>query len=112
MKKEEVTEAVKKLVGEATPEEIQSWKAKFPDGIFLIESNGHVAYFKNPDRDIVNCAMSKNDWETPLEMYSELGNLTYIGGSREVLDNDQMFLGAAIVLKPKLNGKVATLVNL
>lgn len=101
-----------KLAGMATGEQLKEWKAKYRYGIYAIEVDGHIAYFKNPDRNELNCAMRKADREKALDVFEELASLTFIGGSDEVLKDDQMFIGISQELKVKLEGKKAQLVNL
>jgi hypothetical protein len=100
------------LTGQASAEQIAAWKTKHKDGIYAITTSGHVAYFKNPGRAELNCAMSKADKERMLDVYEELASLTWIGGSEAILTDDQLFVGACQILKEKLDGKKATLVNL
>jgi len=99
-------------IGQATPEQVQEWKSKYKQGIYAIEVDDHVAYFKNPNRQEMNCAMSKASAEAALDMYDELAKRTLIGGSEEVLDDDQKFFGVVQQIKVKMEGKKATLVNL
>ncbi len=56
--------------------------------------------------------MSKADREKALDIFEELANVTFIGGSEEILRDDQMFIGVSQELKAKLDGKRAKLVNL
>jgi hypothetical protein len=100
------------LIGQVSDTQITEWKAKFKYGIYAIEVDGHVGYFKNPGRHELNCAMSKADKDKALAIFEELANVTFIGGSEEILKEDQMFIGVAQELKEKLDGKKATLVNL
>lgn len=100
------------LTGQATPEQIQEWKNKYKEGIYAIIVEDHIAYFKNPNRHEMNCAMSKASVEAALDMYDDLTRRTMIGGSEEVLNDDQMFFGAVQQVKVKMEGKKATLVNL
>ena len=100
------------LTGQASDEQIAEWKAKHKYGIYALEVGGHVAYFKNPGRAELNFAMSKADSDKVLNVFEELAGVTFIGGSREVLDDDQMFIGISQELKVKLEGKKAKLVNL
>lgn len=100
------------LIGQATAEQIAEWKAKHPLGIYAIVVGGHVAYFKNPNRHEVNCAMAKADKDKALALFEELCSVTFIGGSEETLKNDSMFLGLCQEIKVKLDGQQAALVNL
>jgi hypothetical protein len=100
------------LKGQATTEQVIDWKNKYKYGIYAIEVDGHIGYFKNPGRAELNCAMSKADRDKALDIFEELANVTFIGGSEEILKDDQMFIGVSQELKVKLEGKKATLVNL
>jgi len=98
--------------GQATDTQIKEWKLKYKYGIYAVEVDGHIGYFKNPGRNELNCAMSKADRDKALNIFEELANLTFIGGSKELLEDDQMFIGLSQELKVKLDGKKAKLVNL
>ena len=100
------------LIGHASEAQIKEWKAKHKAGIYAVEVDGHVGYFKNPGRHEVNCSMAKADKDKALDLFEELANLTFIGGSEEILKDDQMFIGVSQEIKVKLDGKKATLVNL
>ncbi len=100
------------LIGQVTDAQITEWKTKYKYGVYAIAVDDHIGYFKNPDRNDINCAMSKADKDKVLDVFEELANITFIGGSGEILKNDAMFIGASQELKVKLDGKKATLVNL
>jgi hypothetical protein len=100
------------LTGQLSQEEINSLKQKYPQGIYSIEVDGHIAYFKNPTRLEMNCAMSKASAEAAFDIYDELTKRTLIGGSEEVLTDDQKFFGVVHQVKVKMEGKKASLVNL
>lgn len=100
------------LMGQQTDEQIACWKQQYKQGIYAIAVDGNIGYFKNPNRQEMNCAMSKASTEAALDMYEELARLTFIGGSEDVINNDQMFFGLVQQIKVKIEGKKATLVNL
>jgi hypothetical protein len=100
------------LIGQASNEQIAEWKRKCKYGIYAVEVDGHIGYFKNPGRNELNCAMSKADKDKALDIFEELASVTFLGGSEEILKDDQMFIGVSQELKVKLEGKQATLVNL
>jgi hypothetical protein len=100
------------LTGQQGDEQIQQWKQQNKQGIYSIETDGHIAYFKNPNRHEMNCTMSKASLDAALDMYEELAKLTFLGGSEDLLNDDQMFFGLVQQIKVKLEGKKATLVNL
>ena len=107
-----MTKVLSELKGQASDTQIAEWKTKHKYGIYAVEVDGHIAYFKNPGRNELNCAMSKADRDKALDIFEELANITFIGGSEDVLKDDQMFIGVSQELKIKLDGKKATLVNL
>ncbi len=100
------------FVGQETEDQIKAWKATHKNGIYAITVEGHIGYFKNPDRIDMNCAMSKADKDAALDVYDDLAESTFIGGSRALLEQDDMFFGVIQMLKAKMDGKKATLVNL
>lgn len=100
------------LIGQQTDEQVQAWKQQYKQGIYAVEADGHIAYFKNPNRHEMNCALSKASSEAALDMYEELARLTFIGGSEELLNDDQKFFGLAQQIRSKMDGKKARLVNL
>lgn len=100
------------LIGQLSETEIQELKKTHTGGIYAVKVDGHISYFKNPNRAEMNCSMSKADSFAPLHMFEELANVTFIGGSREPLDNDEMFYGLTNQLKTKMDGKKAEMVNL
>lgn len=102
----------KKLFGQQDAEQIAKWKEQYKQGIFALSNDTDIAYFKNPDRNIMNCAMSKASVEAALDMYEELAKLSFIGGSENMINDDQMFFGAVQQIKVKMEGQKTTLVNL
>ncbi len=102
----------KVLIGIAEAAQIAAWKQSHPIGIYGLEVDGHIGYFKNPNRSEMNMAMSKADPDAALDMYEELAKVTFIGGSEEILKDDAMFLGVMRQIKTKMEGKKAILVNL
>ncbi len=100
------------LKGQATAEQIKEWKGKYPDGIYAVEFDEHVGYFKNPERAEVNCALTKADKKKPLAVVEDFASLTFIGGSEDVLKNETLFLGVCDAIKEKMYGVKGKLVNL
>ena len=100
------------LIGVATPEQIQEWKEKYKQGIYAVEIDGHVAYFQNPTRIQMNAAMSRASADRALDMYETLAKNTFLGGSGDVLKEDELFFGLTQHLKTKMDGKKGNLVNL
>ena len=100
------------LIGVASEEQIKEWKEKYKEGIYGVVSDGHIAYFRNPNRTDMNIAMSKASSDAALDMYEQFAKITKIGGSEELLTNDTMFLGLLFHFKNKMDGKKGQLVNL
>jgi hypothetical protein len=100
------------LIGQATPEQIEAWKKQYTGGVYAIEVDGHIGYFKNPSRKELNYAMSKADRDAALDMFEQLAEITFIGGSEATIKNDELFFGLVQELKVKMDGKKAKLVNL
>lgn len=100
------------LVGQASGEQIEKWKKEHKDGIYAIEADGHVGYFRNPCRGDVNAAVAAYDADRGLATSEKFAELTFIGGSEELLQNDTLFLGIVGDLKNKMNGARTKLVNL
>lgn len=100
------------LIGQVSDEQISTWKASHPLGIYGLKSGGHIGYFKRGDRHEVNAAMAKASTDAALDMYEVYGGMTFIGGSREILENDHLFKGVAQELKKDMDGEKAELVNL
>lgn len=100
------------LVGQQTDEQIQAWKQQYKQGIYAIEIDNHIGYFKNPNRHEMNCTLSKASSDAALDMYEELARLTFLGGSEDVLNDDQKFFGLVQQVRTKMDGKKAKLVNL
>ena len=102
------------IKGQATTEQVDSWKKANPEGIYALmgKNKDEIAYFKYPSREEVNCAIAKYEADKVLDMYEELGELTFLGGSKELLTNTQKFLGVKKQLSKIVDGEEATLVNL
>jgi hypothetical protein len=100
------------LTGLATPEQLKKWKAENPAGIYGVECDGHIAYFREPTRQDVNAALSCASDNEPLAAIGKFMELTMIGGSGDVKTNDLLWLGVGQEVKHKMRGKEATLVNL
>jgi hypothetical protein len=102
----------KEAIGYADEAAVVRMKQENPGGVFYIETNGHVAYFREPTRHDVNAALAIADPERPLAVAEKFGQLLFLQGSKEVLTQDAMFLGASIALRQKMNGVTAYLGNL
>ena len=116
MKNETSTSASVKLIGQATDADILAWKGKYPMGIYAIyvpEPNPtHVGYFKNPNRIEVNVALAEASTARKLASTEKLADLTFIGGSEELLKNESFFLGICDDIREKMDGVKTKVVNL
>jgi hypothetical protein len=100
------------LIGQVDQLQIDAWKAVNPLGCKAIKVGGHIAYFRMPNFDDMNFGYSKLDREKMTELWRAFGDATYLGGSREVLDNPTLFSGAMKLLQKMVDGAEAELVNL
>jgi hypothetical protein len=100
------------LKGQVAAEQIAAWKQQHKTGIYAIEVDGHIGYFKKPNRHEMNCTLNKAEKNRALDIFEELANLTFIGGSSALLTEDELFFGVVQELKVIMDGKKARLVNL
>lgn len=99
----------KTLIGQATEEQIAEWKNKFGD-IHSVTAEGHVAYFKNPNRQQVGYAMGLQ--KDPMKMTEFLLKECRVGGS-EVFEKEVSFmLGAAPLLEKLVSVKQVEIAKL
>lgn len=98
--------------GQLSQAEVDALKAANPKGIYKIEVGGHVAYFRNPTRQDINIAASQLDADNPIDYFENIMRETFVGGSQEVIDEDELYLGALNKVRTKIDGKKAVLVNL
>lgn len=82
------------LTGQATDKEIADWKKMWPQGIYAIMSRGHIAYFRRPNKAVFNHATFDATAGEFLKFWETFADTTFIGGSKEILNNDLMFRGA------------------
>lgn len=99
-----------KLIGQATPEQIEEWKKKYGK-VSAIIVDGHIAYFKKPDRKTLGYASSIGT-KDPIKFNETLMNNCFIGGSDEIKKDDDLFLSASSKLGDLIQIKDAELVNL
>ncbi len=99
------------LNGQATQDVIDNWKKEHKN-IYAIEVDGHIGYFREPTRDDANFAASQLDPDSPYDFFETVMRETKIGGSEALLNEDALYLGALQLVKKKVDGKKAKLVNL
>ncbi|MBA3830139.1 MAG: hypothetical protein H0X33_14460 [Taibaiella sp.] len=101
------------LKGEATPEEIAGWKKLYPQGIYSIIVGGKsVLYFKKPGRSELNYANSKRNPDEEFDYYEAICFVTCIGGAKDLLNDEQSFLGIVLRMHTLSIGEPTELVNL
>ena len=92
------------LKGQATDDQIRTWKEEHRAGIYFIASATDIAYFRIPTRHDVAKAQSLASDEKPFAAITEFGRLCFIGGSENVLGDDQQFLAAKAELAKRWSG--------
>ncbi len=102
--------AEQKLKGQATPEQIETWKKKWGkvSGIIV---DGHIGYVRKPDRHALSYA-STTAQSNPLKSNEMLLNACWLGGSEAIKTDDELFYGAVAKLAELVTVKEAELVNL
>ncbi|NJM13969.1 MAG: hypothetical protein HC896_00040 [Bacteroidales bacterium] len=98
------------LIGQATPEQIEQWKAKHGK-IWHIKVDGHIGYFKKPDRRTMSAA-STMGLKDPVKFNEQIMLNCQIGGSDELQKNDELFFAAGNVLGELVQFKQAEIKNL
>ena len=104
------TAAETALIGEVTQAQIDAWKKEHKE-VFKITVETHVGYFKKPNRTIIALASTKVK-ENPIGYVETILENTFIGGSREILENDDFFLAAMTTAEKLVEIKTAELVKL
>ncbi len=99
----------KTLIGQATEKQIAEWKEQHGE-IYSTIAEGHVAYFRTPNRKEVSYAMGlQND---PMKMTEFLLKECRIGGS-DVFEKEVSFmLGAAPLLEKLITVKQTEIAKL
>ena len=100
------------FIGQLSEKEIADLKEKNKAGIYAISVGGHIAYFRNPTRQDINIAVSQLDQDNPMDYYEGLMRETYVGGSKALMEEDRLYLGAVSQVRKKAEGDKAVLVNL
>lgn len=102
------------LTGVATKEQLEDWKRQYKTGIYAVEGDGHIAYFRNPNRNDINASFgaATKDPDNTLALYETCAEITFLGGSREMLTVDGLFFGLMTELKKKIDGRKVLLKNL
>lgn len=98
-----------KLIGQATPEQIEAWKLQFGT-VKEVEIDGHVCYLRLPDRKILGMASALGS--DPIKFNELLLANCWLGGSEAIKTNDELFFGVSQVLGELVTFKTAKIKNL
>lgn len=101
-----------KLTGQVEQSQIDAWKASWPNGIYAVECKGRIGYFKNPDVNDTNYALSKESKDKRLDKWKAMADVTWLGGCDELLTNDRYFLSIIGFIQAACDGEESKLVNL
>lgn len=77
---------------EVTQDVIESWKKEYGSVFEFKADDGKKAYFKKPDLKIMDAASALAQTQ-PLMSNKVLADSCFIGGDREVIDNNDYFAG-------------------
>lgn len=98
------------LIGQATLEQINSWKAQYGE-IYAVKCDGHVAYLKKPSRRSISYASVAGKTD-PIKFNEILLCDCFIGGSEKVKTDDGLFLGVSAKLAELIEVKESELEKL
>lgn len=95
---------------EVGQEQIDAWKAKYRK-VFCYEVDGQRIYFRQPDRRTISAAgiIAKND---PMKYNEFVLTNSFLGGARELLEDDSVFYGLSQKIDELVAAKVGELKNL
>lgn len=83
---------------EAAQDQIQEWKKKHGE-IIVYEVEDRRGYFRKPTRQELSYAgVVSNQMKDAVKYSESLMNACWLAGDREILENDEYFLGAAPVI--------------
>lgn len=109
-KANKATESTEVTAPAVTEEQIREWKRKFGK-ILCYEVEGEKLYFKQPDRKVLASAavVGKTD---PMGYSEHILMNCFLGGNKELLYDDSVFLGLMQVIDRFISVKVGELKNL
>lgn len=96
--------------GQATPEQIQSWKGQYGE-IFSIVVEDKVGYLRKVDRKTLSFASTVGT-KDPLKFNEIILANCWLGGDEELKTNDDYFLAVSGTLSQLIIVKEAELVKL
>lgn len=82
----------KKLTGEATPEQIATWK-KEHGKVYRYEVDGRVCYFRAVDRNTYSLAAAKITSAGPAKFNEVVIENIWLGGDESIKKEDSYFFG-------------------
>lgn len=89
-----------------TKTQIDGWKKEHGE-VFVYEVDGMAAYFRKPTRkELSYASIGSNQMKDSIKYSELLMNSCFLGGDREIIDNDAYFLGAAPVIEALSEAKV------
>lgn len=102
------------LIGQESAEQIAEWKELFgSNNVFGIKNNGNkIAYFRKPTIDDLNVATSQMDADTPMSFTKDLMTECFLGGSEDLVEVQDDFMGASKSFTKKIEGTKSELVEL
>lgn len=104
MKKgENKTEEKVIYIGAVDDAQIAEWKKSKPLGIYGIIEDGRIAYFAKPNRHELNIGISAQTQEQPLAGFEEIAEATFLGGCRELLDDDKYYGPVMMAVKNEVD---------
>lgn len=82
-----------------TQQQIDAWKAANPRGLWELSIEDKKCFVRKPTRNEMKYAMTLATKNDPLGMVEEILNSCFLGGDREILEDDDYFYGAAMQLQ-------------
>ncbi|MCL2290828.1 MAG: hypothetical protein FWC34_09050 [Bacteroidetes bacterium] len=96
-----------KLTGQATDEQIKAWKEKH-EKVFFTKAEGHIAYFRKPDRKELDYSLSMKD-SNPLKADEAMLKSCFLGGSSVFTTDVGFMIGASGLIEKLIAIKEAEL---
>ncbi len=90
---------------EATPEQIEAWKARHGD-IFQMGVSGYTCYLSKPNQKKLGRIASKmpsSALKNPIKCCEIILRNCWLGGDPEILKNDELFVQAAAMVDDLIN---------
>ncbi|MDR2475944.1 MAG: hypothetical protein LBD45_08820 [Bacteroidales bacterium] len=90
-------EKVSIITGEATPEQVETWKKKH-GRVFQVKTGESVGYLKKPGRSELSYA-GKVGAQKPLDFSEAIFQSCWLGGDETIKSNDEKFLAVSSQLE-------------